>query len=77
MIDVKHLKATFTKGLYNRQDPVWIKAFAEYNKNAEKSLLMNCFPCYLKVMHYHESTQEPTQKPTQDNDDTILQGKGS
>ena len=72
MIDIKHLKATFTKGLYNRHDPMWIRAFAEYNKDAEKPLLMNCFPCYMKVMHYHESTQK-----TNSTDNLNVQPDGS
>lgn len=51
---VYYLQETLSKGLQNRFDGIWIKAFELYNAaNKEKEKSMNCSPCYNTIYKYH------------------------
>jgi hypothetical protein len=47
-----HLKATLPKGVENRLDPVWTRAFAHHNSATNQQLGMICRPCYEKVYNF-------------------------
>jgi hypothetical protein len=36
------------------KDPLWIKAFEEYNSETCNQLGLGCQPCYMKVLLYHK-----------------------
>jgi hypothetical protein len=57
--EIKHMKETRTRGLFNQTDPIWIKAFSEYN-NENSPLKMNCRICYDKILLFHIH-MKPTQ----------------
>ena len=52
--DIAHMEKTIINGSkINRVDRVWIKAFREYNQQAEKKLRTTCPACYYKVLKHH------------------------
>ena len=51
---IYYLQETLHKGLQNRFDDIWIKAFHLYNAdNPAKEKSMNCSPCYNSIYKYH------------------------
>ncbi len=36
------------------RDPLWIKAFREYNCQTGNHVEIGCHPCYMKVLLYHK-----------------------
>lgn len=53
--EIEHLNATILRPSHqNRIDPVWVKAFKEFNASGKTSypLGMGCPPCYSKVLTY-------------------------
>ncbi len=51
--EINHLKATISKGIFNKHDRIWLRAFTEYTYETGNKLGMGCNPCYKKVMEYH------------------------
>lgn len=56
--EVKHMKETAVKGFKNSTDPIWRKAFLNYNnamkEKAQPALGMQCTPCYFKVLKHFQ-----------------------
>lgn len=53
--DITHMEKTIIKGVkINKVDKVWIRAFREYNQQAEKKLRTTCPACYYSVLKYHK-----------------------
>lgn len=59
--EIQHLKDTIKDAsrYANRHDPIWIKAFEEYNEaNRLTHLGMSCSPCYGKVLKHFTDKSE-------------------
>lgn len=50
--EIQHLKNTLHKKIFNKNCPVWKKAFIEYTLDTKIPLGMGCSNCYLKVFNY-------------------------
>lgn len=56
-INVVTGKATVYKQsaiIQRMKDPLWMKAFDEYNSQTGNRLGLACEPCYMKVLLYHK-----------------------
>lgn len=57
--EIEHMRETGPGSLIaNMKDPIWQKAFEEYNKVHEKKLQVTCRPCYLTVYLYFKHKHE-------------------
>lgn len=61
MIDLPYLKSTVNKRIFNKNDPKWIEAFADYNTQNTSKLGMGCTGCYYKVLQFHEEKASKAQ----------------
>lgn len=65
--EIEHLKNTLPKGVFNRYDPIWRKAFIEYTSETNNKLGMGCNPCYSKVfVHFNKHDSSTRHIQTKD-----------
>lgn len=50
--EIYHLRDTVRKGIYNRSDILWQKAFKEYNEDNKYKKNLNCGHCYKLIYIY-------------------------
>lgn len=50
--DLNWLRDTAIKGIYNRKDVIWQRAFTEYTRDTGIFIRMSCQVCYKKVLKF-------------------------